>query len=391
MKVAYFDCFAGAGGDMIVASLLDAGCDLSALQNELAKVAVDATVRTEPTRRQGIAGTRFIVEAPQARQEHRNLDAILKIIDAAALSPVVKERARSIFQRLGKAEAKVHRADVASVHFHEVGAIDTIIDVVACCVAIELMGIDRIGCSPIPLGSGTVRCEHGELPVPAPATAELLVGIPTVAGPQSGELTTPTAAAVLTTLAERFGPPEAMRLTATGYGAGSREEGPVPNLLRVLIGEPDEHGQLDSAVELTANLDDCTGQMLATAIERLLAAGCLDAWATPIVMKKSRPAWMLSALCRPGDVEIAERIIFSETTTLGVRRRPCRRSKLQRRFDTIETPYGPVRVKVALDGRGVITASPEYDDCRSAAEAHGVPVKEVISAAVSLWRNENQR
>jgi len=390
MKLAYFDCFAGAAGDMIVGAVLDAGLEIDRLRAELAKLKLPGcSVSAEKVRRAGLAGTKFTVAVEPADQPNRNLADVVAIIEAADLPPRAAERAKAIFARLAEAEARVHGTSPEHVHFHEVGAVDSIVDVVAAAVGIELLGIDKVICSPIPVGSGTVTTAHGVLPVPAPATAELLKGFPTAepeAPPLSGELTTPTAAAVLTTLAERFGPMPAMEIEAVGYGAGSRDPGDMPNLLRVLIGAESGAGAADTAVELSANLDDCTGEVLAATVEKLLAAGCVDAWCTPIYMKKSRPAWMLSVLCPPGEVQRAEQIIFAETTTLGIRRRVCGRSRLGRRHVTVETRYGAIRVKVGSLGGREMTASPEFSDCQAAAEAHGAAVKEVIAAAVQAYR-----
>ena len=392
MALAYFDCFAGAGGDMIAAALIDAGCDWEALKGQIANLGLDnCSTSIQSVHRGGIGATQFIVEADAKAQPRRGLSDIIALIEAADLAPRVVARAKAVFTRLGQAEAKVHKTDIENIHFHEVGAADTIVDVVAACAAVEVMGIESVYCSAIPLGSGSVQCDHGELPVPAPATAELLTGAKTTAGCGCGELTTPTAAAVLTTLAEDFGPPPAMKLTAVGYGAGTKDQGPLPNLLRVLIGEGDEAGQLDAVVELAANLDDCTGEVIGATIEKLLAAGCLDAWAAPIVMKKSRPGWTLSALCSACDVEAAERIILTETTTFGVRRQRSRRTKLIRRFESVETPYGPIRIKIGSVGRREVSVSPEFADCLAAAEAHGAPVKEVIAAATAVYRRKQDQ
>ena len=389
MKVAYFDCFAGAAGDMIVGALLDAGLSLETLRAELAKLELPGvSVSAERVRRGGLTGTKFTVQPGQTAPPRRNLSDILALLEASALPERPRRQAQAIFQRLGEAEAKVHGVDVQEVHFHEVGAVDSIVDIVAATVGLERLGVEGVLCSPLPTGSGTVQTAHGELPLPAPATAELLRRWEIVPGPEGarGELTTPTAAAVLTTLAERAGAAPEMTLEAVGYGAGAREAGPVPNLLRVLIGSCRQPGRIDTVVELSANLDDCTGEVIGAALEKLLAAGCLDAWATPVYMKKSRPGWMLSALCRFDDADRAEEILFSETTTLGVRRRTCRRSKLARRHETVQTPYGPVRVKLGLrDGRA-LTAAAEFADARVAAEAHGVPLKEVLAAALEAWR-----
>lgn len=392
MKIAYFDCFSGAAGDMIVGALLDAGLEFPLLEAQLAKLNLPGySLSAEKVRRAGLAGTKFNVAVAGEPQRHRNLADILALIDAAGLSPRATALARAIFQRLGAAEAKVHGIPVEQVHFHEVGAVDSIVDIVAAAVGIDLLGIERAYCSAIPAGSGAIGTAHGVLPVPAPATAELLAGALVALADASatpvGELTTPTAAAVLTTLCGGYGTAPTMTVQAVGCGAGTRERAEMPNLLRVLIGQADEEGSADTVVELSVNLDDCTGQVLGATIEKLLAGGCLDAWCAPIYMKKSRPAWMLSALCPPADVERIEKLLFAETTTLGVRRRTCARSKLLRRHVTVSTPYGPIRVKVAATvGGAETTATPEFADCAAAAEAHGAPVKEVIAAAAAEYR-----
>jgi hypothetical protein len=391
MRLAYFDCFSGASGDMIVGALLDAGLDMDALRAALAGLKLPGcTISAEQVRRAGLAATKFNVQLT-APQPPRRLSGILQLIDAANLPARAAERAKAIFLRLGQAEAKVHALPLEEVHFHEVGAADSIIDVVGAAAGMELLGIEEVHCSPLPVGSGVIKTEHGLLPVPAPATAELLKGAALAAweAPEpAGELTTPTGAAVLTALARDYGGPPAMELAGVGYGAGAREHPTVPNLLRVLIGSAAEPGWVDTVVELSANLDDCTGEVLGATMEKLLQAACLDAWCAPIYMKKSRPAWTLSALCLPRDADAVERMIFAETTTLGVRRRTCRRSKLARRHVTVETAYGPIRVKVGLAGteRTELTATPEFADCAAAGAAHGVPLKEVMAAAMTAFR-----
>lgn len=386
-KLAYFDCFAGAGGDMIVGALLDAGADFAALKEQLGSLQVPhVTLAAEKVNRGGIVGTKFHVNIEGHDHGHRGLGDVLKIIDAGRLAPRCADRARKIFTRLAQAEAKVHNIDVERVHFHEVGAIDSIMDIVGSCVGLELLDIDAVACSPIPLGSGTITCAHGLLPVPAPATAQLLQGAQTVPGVGSGELTTPTAAAVLTTLTQGYGPVPEMDVQSIGYGAGTRNEGPLPNLLRVYVGQPSELGDVDTVVELSANIDDCSGQLLGATIEKLLSAGCLDAWASPIVMKKSRPAWTLSALCAQRDVAAVERLLFAETPTFGIRRHVCSRRKLGRRFESVETPYGPVRMKIGSLAGQDVTVSPEFADCAAAAEAHHVSIREVLQAAIEIHR-----
>ena len=392
MRVAYFDCFAGAGGDMIVAALLDAGADLEALKSHLSRLNVPGyQIVVEKVQRGGLAGLKFNVVHDGKDHAHRSLDDILAIIDAAALPGQATDRAKRIFTRLGEAEAKVHRCGVQEVHFHEVGAVDSIVDIVAAAVAMELLGVEAVRCSPIPTGSGIIKGAHGVMPVPAPATAELLRGVPLADTQIDGEATTPTAAAVLVTLAESFGPLPAMKVESVGYGAGTRDSEALPNLLRVFTGELAEDGNADTVVELSANVDDCTGEVLGATINKLLSAGAVDAWAAPIFMKKNRPAWMLAVLCRPGDVEAMERIIFSETTTFGIRRRTEQRTKLAHRHETVETPYGPLRVKVGSLGGRDVTAAGEFDDCLAAATSHGAAVKDVLAAALEAWRKKGRK
>jgi hypothetical protein len=393
MTVAYFDCFAGAGGDMIVASLLDAGASLDALKEALATLQLEGyDLRLEQVNRCGLASSRFVVElAEDCRHPHRHLSDILELIDGAKLPDRATRRAKEVFTRLGRAEAQVHGVPVEKVHFHEVGAVDSICDIVGACVAMDLLDIHAVYSGPIPLGWGTMQCAHGLMPIPAPATAELVRGFSTVPGPREGELTTPTAAALLTTLSEEMGPCPAMRIETVGNGAGTREHPDVPNVLRVLLGRAQEESQTsDSVVELSANLDDCTGEILGSTIDRLLEAGCLDAWATPAVMKKTRPGYVLSVLCSRSDVQRAEEILFGETTTFGIRKHPCIRSKLSRRTETVETPFGPIRIKIGFEGENRRTASPEFEDCRQAARAHHVSVREVLAAAARAAENASE-
>jgi len=388
MTIAWFDCFAGAGGDMIVASLLDAGCDRDALISGLDKLNISGyAVKADRTSRCGITAAKFDVELADdaADAGHRGLTDCLELIEQADLPARAAQRASEIFTRLAHAEAAVHNCPIEEVHFHEVGAIDSIIDIVGSCLALELLGADRVFCSVIPVGSGTITCQHGTLPVPAPATAELLRGHRTRQGPIHAEMTTPTAAAILTTLAGELTDMPEMTVAAIGYGAGTRDSGELPNVLRVFVGELSQSGTADSVVELTVNLDDCTGEIIGDTIETLLASGCLDAWAAPIVMKKSRPAWQLSALCDPSDVQAAEDILLSHTTALGVRRRVCGRTKLDREFHTVTTDYGPIRIKLGRRGAAILTASPEFSDCRSAAQSHNVPVRTVMDAASAAF------
>ena len=385
MTMVYFDCFSGAGGDMIVAALIDSGADADALHKGLASLGVGGySLSIDKVNKQGFAATRFHVELDKSKQPHRHLGDITTIIDAAPLAEAVKKKSRQVFQRLATAEAAVHGTTIEKIHFHEVGAVDAIVDVVGAMLALELLGIDEIRCSPIPVGSGTVDCEHGTLPVPAPATVELLKGVPLAASEEVGELTTPTAAAVLTTLARGFGPLPDITLRSSGYGAGSREGRTRPNLLRVLLGDTADQGEMDQITVLETNLDDVSPEVVGHCIERLHREGARDAYAVPIQMKKSRPGVLLTVLCGGDQVPAMERILFAETTTFGIRRQTVQRTKLRRRHEVVTTRFGELRIKVG-ERAGLVTASPEYEDCRAAAEAHGVPLGEVIAAANVAW------
>lgn len=388
MTIAYFDCFSGAGGDMIVAALLDAGANADELRARLAPfhepTAHGFALHIEKIKKQGFAATRFRVDLnSEVKQPHRHLKHVVEIISAASLPALVAEQAISIFTRLAEAEAKVHGSTIEKVHFHEVGAIDAIIDVVGAVTALDMLGVKRVICSAIPVGSGTIKCDHGIMPVPAPATAELLRGVPIASCDEVSELTTPTAAAILTTLADSYGPIPAMNIRSVGYGAGTRDGITRPNVLRVLIGDAGESTndfETDQVAVLETNLDDATPQAIGFCSERLLAAGAWDVFSVPIQMKKHRPGVMLTVLCALNDVATMERIIFSETPTLGIRRRIENRAKLARRIETVQTKFGPIRVKIG-EANDVRTVAPEYEDCKAAAMQHNVSLQTVMESA----------
>ena len=393
MRCGYIDCFSGAAGDMILAALLHAGLKRDVLADVVARLKLPGvTLRVENVQRGGIAATHVRIEVgAEGHEHHRHLPDILRIIEGAGLSATVAERATRIFTRLAEAEAQVHGIAVDQVHFHEVGAADAIVDIVGACAGVEALGLDTITCSPIPTGTGTVRCEHGVLPVPAPATAELLRGVPLAACDEPAELTTPTGAAILTTLATAFGPRPEMRIQAIGYGAGSRELTTRPNVLRLIVGEPvtPPSGPDEPVVVLETQVDDATGQVVAHACERLLAAGALDACIVPIIMKKGRPGQLLTVLCRPDDATALEDLLFRETTTFGVRRHECLRRTLAREHATVATRFGPIRVKVGRRGAEVVQAWPEYEDCAAAARQHGVALRAVQDAALRQWTEQH--
>ena len=395
-QMAYFDCFSGASGDMFLAALLHAGADLGQLRQELGTLGVPFELTAEMVNKQGFAAIQVrVADRSDAPAHHRSLSTIEALIGRASLAPRAKERALTAFRRLGQAEAKVHNCPVDRVHFHEVGAVDAIVDIVGTMLALEQLGVQRVICAPVPTGSGTVRCAHGDLPIPAPATAELLRGVPLAHCDEVGELTTPTGAAIITALAESYGALPEMTLAAIGYGAGQRDGQNRPNVLRVLLGlaasgtasGTASPGETDQVVELTTQLDDASGQVIGYCQQRLLNAGALDVYCVPITMKKSRPGVLLTVLARPEDVIQCEAILFTETPTLGIRRQWLQRSKLSRRIEQVETPFGPVRIKVAFDRGQVLTATPEYDDCQAAAERCQVALRTVIEAAKEVWAN----
>lgn len=386
MKLAYFDCFSGASGDMILGALVDAGLPADALREELAKLNLaDYSLDIQKIKKQGFAATKVDVRMT-GKPGHRHLKHIVEILDKSSLSDAVRTQARAIFTRLAEAEAAAHNSTIEKVHFHEVGAVDAIVDVVGAVAGLHRLGITRVECSAIPTGHGTVKCEHGIMPVPAPGTAALLKGIPILATDEPGELTTPTGAAILTTLAQRFGPLPNMKLAAIGYGAGTREGQTRPNLLRVLISEASADGaESDEVVVLEANLDDTTPQTIGYVTDRLLEAGALDVATSAITMKKSRPGLKLSVIATPQLADALESILFVETTTFGVRRYNCRRSTLARTIDPVETRFGTIRVKVGRRAGSVVIASPEFDDCAAAARKHSAALRDVMDEARRAW------
>ena len=385
MKTLYFDCFAGASGDMILGALVAAGADAGTLVEQLQLLDVsNFDVRFVQADRSGISATRAVVTT-EDEQQHRHLSTILKIIERSRLSDSVKARASRIFTRLAEAEARVHNTSVEGVHFHEVGAMDAIIDVVGACVGFELLGVERFVSSPLHVGSGTVEMEHGRVPVPPPAVVELLRGAPTYATDIRGELVTPTGAAVISTVCESYGPLPAMRVESAGYGAGGRTYERFPNALRVMLGETDEDARNERLVMIETNLDDASPQIVGHVMGRAFERGALDCYFTPVQMKKNRPGVLVSVLCRPSEREAIFRLLFEETTTLGVRSHEVERRALAREFVRVETEFGAVNVKIGRrDGR-VVNVTPEYDDCRDAAVGAGVALRVVEAAARAAY------
>jgi uncharacterized protein (TIGR00299 family) protein len=384
MRTLYFDCFAGASGDMILGALIAAGVEPEAFRQQLAALGVGGyQIDFETVNRSGISATYARVQT-QPEHKHRHLADILKIIHNSQLSANVKERAATIFSRLAAAEARVHNETVAQVHFHEVGALDAIIDVVGAAIGFELLQIDRFVSSPLHVGSGSVEMDHGRYPVPPPAVAELLKGVPFYATAIVGELVTPTGAAIITSVASDYGPLPTMKLEQIGYGAGTREYPRFPNALRILIGDTPAAAEplYDERLwMLETNLDDSSPQILGHVMERAFGLGALDCYFTSVQMKKNRPGVLLSILCRVAERPVLNDLLFSETTTLGIRAYEVERRALERRIVTVETPYGPIDVKVAQLNGHVIKEMPEYEQCRQAARQANVPLRLIEEAA----------
>jgi pyridinium-3,5-bisthiocarboxylic acid mononucleotide nickel chelatase len=383
--IAYFDCFSGISGDMVLGALVDAGADLRAIERELRKLGLENwNISADKVERGAILATHVKVET-QEDHHHRGLSDILKRVEGANLAPRASERARKIFTRLAEAEAKIHQIPVEKVHFHEVGAVDSIIDIVGAAIGFELLGIDEFACSAFDVGAGQVRTAHGLLPVPAPATAELLRGAPVYSSGIARELVTPTGAAIATTLSTRFAETPEMTLRAIGYGAGSADLKEKPNVLRLLIGEnavaePGEHWDAPVTV-IETNLDDMSPQIYGYFVERALEAGALDVFSAPVQMKKNRPGLLVTLLAEPANVSRLIDLIFRETTTIGVRTHEVRRKTLDREFLPVTTPFGEVRMKISRMNGSILNAAPEYDDCRRIAAECGIPLKQVIAAA----------
>jgi uncharacterized protein (TIGR00299 family) protein len=384
MRVAYFDCFSGASGDMLLGCLLDAGLSLDDLRADLAKLDVGGyQLDAERVTRHGLTGTHLRVVADAGERPARTMTAIERIIGNSDLPERVKTQSLAVFQRIARAEAAIHGTTTEDIHFHEIGAVDSLVDIVGFVCALERLGISAVYSSPLTLGGGTIQTEHGRLPAPAPATLALLaeVSAPTVPGPAQTELVTPTGAALLSEFAIFERP--SMAVQAVGYGFGTKEFD-WPNALRVWLGESLSQPATelsDQVVELSCNLDDATGETLGYVLERLLAAGALDVWFTSIQMKKNRPATQVSVLTQPEDADRLSDILLEETPTLGVRQQLLSRHKANREIREVDTPWGIVRVKIKILQGNAVAASPEYDDCARLAAETGVPLAKVMAAA----------
>jgi hypothetical protein len=392
MRQAYLDCFSGISGDMFVGALLDLGLPLELLLAELKKIPLGfyEFKRTRALRGH-LVGTRIEIRIP-AEQPSRKLGDIEELISHSALSAGVKQRVLKVFGRLAEAEGKLHNLPPEQVHFHEIGAVDSILDIVATCVGLELLEIAQLTCSPVNVGSGRVQAAHGSLPVPAPASLELLKGVPIYSSGVEGELVTPTGAALITTLAAGFGPIPAMKVERIGYGAGAREIPGQPNMARLLVGQSAEPvtaqpgapgDEVVSVIE--ANVDDMSPQLYGFFVDQALAAGALDVTCTPIQMKKNRPGILVSVLCTPETSDALAQMLFEQTTTIGVRIYEARRKVLERELLSVETPYGAVKIKVARRDGKVLNVAPEYEDCQRLATEQGVPLKQVMMAAQAAY------
>jgi len=428
MRIAYIECFSGISGDMFLGALIDAGVPPALLEKAVAALNVGARLEISKVVRAGISATKVDVWAngekdapreqiparaaghlhdhkhdhPHAEHSHthdhprsqththgRGLTEIRQIITAANISTTAKKTAIAIFEALGAAEAKIHNTSIEAVHFHEVGAVDAMVDIVCAAVGADALAVDEIVCSPLNLGGGTVECAHGTFPVPAPATVELLAGAPVYSSGLQAELVTPTGAAIVKTLAKRFSSFPALTVLKSGYGAGTRDLQGQPNVVRLTIGETAstvaEHTHSETVCVLEANLDDLNPQVFGYVTDRLLEEGALDCFAMPVQMKKNRPGTLLTVLCSPADAGKLTRIIFSETTTLGVRQREEQRRCLARRWENVRTPWGEVRIKIGSMNGSVTNFAPEYEDCRKLAVEHHVPLKQVMQEAARQY------
>jgi len=393
MKLAYFDCFSGISGDMTLGALMHAGVPQEHLREQLNGLAVPGwELLAEKVWKNGMAATYVRVQT-QETQTHRSLSTIEGILQKSKLATPVRDHAIAIFRKLGEAEAAVHDVPIEKIHFHEVGAVDAIVDIVGSCIGFHFLRIERFACSPLNVGGGTAKMAHGVLPVPAPATARLLLGKPTYSTGVQKELVTPTGAAIVATLCDTFGPQPPMTVSAIGYGAGTADLEGQPNVLRLMVGESAEmhtgiHNEEIRVIE--ANLDDLNPQVYGYFVERALAAGALDVFTTAVQMKKNRPGTLLTVLCQPADERKFQELIFAETTTLGVRTYTTQRRVLPREWETVSTCYGEVRMKLARVNGQVLQISPEYEDCRKLAEEKAVPLQRVMQEAMHAWREGNR-
>jgi uncharacterized protein (TIGR00299 family) protein len=381
VRVIHFDCFSGASGDMILGALIDAGADHDAIRAGLDSLGLPIRLTIERVKRCGIAATHARVEAPE-EHVHRHLHHVEAIIDKGGLTERQRSLANAFFRRLAEAEATVHGIPVEKVHFHEVGALDSIADFVGAAIGLDLLGVERMTSRSVPPGSGTIKCEHGLMPVPAPATALLLRGVPLAASSVTTELTTPTGAAILTATVDEWTDSPSMTVERIGHGAGTKDFPGQPNVLRILVGTFVNPAEADTVWQLETNLDDVPGEIIGYTIERLFEAGALDVWTTPLQMKKNRPGVLLGLLTPADVVSECTAILMRETGTFGVRRYAVQRSKLRRRTCLVETPWGPVKAKRG-EHEGITIVAPEFEDCARIARERGIALRDVYRAVQS--------
>jgi uncharacterized protein (TIGR00299 family) protein len=402
MRLFYFDCFAGASGDMIIGAMLDLGLDLEELKTQISRLNLGGYhLSAHKVIKSGLSATKFDVKLEPQSQPHRTFKDIRNLIEEADLSDVVKKDSTKIFRRLAEAEAEAHGKPIDEIHFHEVGALDSIIDIVGTCIGFASLGAEQFLCSPLRVGHGTVQAQHGTLPIPAPGTAALLKDVPVYSGDLEGEFLTPTGAAILTTFCT-FGPMPASVFQKTGYGAGSRDHKGLANVLRITVAETDSSAGLgptgwseaagadnleqDRVIVIETNIDDMNPQAYGYVFERAFELGALDAFLTPVQMKKNRPGCLLTILAGPERLDALANMLVEETTTLGIRYYEARRQMLSRTIETVETKYGVIRIKVARHGDRTLHFQPEYEDCAEAARQSSVPLIEVQAAATALYR-----
>jgi uncharacterized protein (TIGR00299 family) protein len=390
VRVLHFDCFSGISGDMTLAALIDAGVDADAIRRGLDSLGLPIKLEAEKVRKGGFAATAVRIDAPD-QAKHRHLPQVEEIVRKGALTERQRDLALRIFRRLAEAEATAHGLPLERVQFHEVGALDSIADIVGVAIGLDLLGAERITSRPVPTGGGTVPCAHGLMPVPAPGTAALLQGVPLAPCSIQAELTTPTGAAILTTVVQEWLEQPVMTVERIGQGAGRRDLKEQPNLLRIFVGTAQSPAESDCVWVLETNLDDLPAEVVGYCYEQLLAAGALDVYSTPIFMKKNRPGVLLSAIAPEAQVPALEEVLFRETSTFGVRRYPVSRHKLQRKACTVATPWGEVQGKLGWQEGRPPVFSPEYEDCARVARQHGVPLREVYARAQQAYAEQGQR
>ncbi len=385
MKLLYYDCFSGISGDMNLGAMIDLGIDPAYLTDELNKLNLKGwELVVEKAQRHGISGTKATVKQTRHEHVHRHLSDIEKIINESALDLKTKELSLKIFRVVAEAEAEVHGVSVDKIHFHEVGAVDSIVDIVGAAICFNKLDVDAVAVSPVELGSGFVKCAHGTLPVPAPATVEIIKGLPVKKGGVDFEATTPTGAAILATLVTLAKAPAAIRIERTAYGAGQKDHPEVPNLLRVFLAYTEELQEGHDAMMIKCNIDDMNPEFFEHISEELFKAGAADVFTTNIIMKKGRPGNVLNVICECGHEDKVKEIIFTETTSVGVRTYPFRKDTLARKFDSVNTPFGNITVKRSYYKNKEVSCKPEYEECRKIALANGLPLKEVYFRIMSF-------